>query len=153
MYRITLDVSNLSKTVKQIRCFRCNGSGYKSFECPQKRDNLQYADGASLQRTAFVQQSRMPIGKYVIPVYINGDKSAHVAYRDTGADLSICDVDLLDENAYNGNSVTVQGVTGHPMQLRLANIHIQAPRILKVTCRWKSRWQLCQIFPLVFHCC
>jgi hypothetical protein len=36
-------------------------------------------------------------------------------------------VNILDEDAYNGKTVDVQGVTGFPVQLRLANIHIQAP--------------------------
>jgi len=60
-------------------------------------------------------------------VYIKVESKAHVAYRYTGANLSLCDSRLLNATAYNGKTVEIQGVTGYLVTLKLANIRIEAP--------------------------
>lgn len=123
--------------------FRCNEIGHKSFECARNKGNLQCLDSTSYQQTACVQEPKPSIEKYVIPVYINGDTRAHVAYQDKGANLSICDVNIVDKSAHNGSTVEVQGVTEFSVQLRLANILIHA---LHFKCENP-------IEILEFHCC
>ena len=109
-----------------VRCFRCNLLGHKSYDCPQK-SNTTVNGMQTSQHTAFVKGVRVPSDKYVIPVYINGEPQAHVAYRDTGTSLSLCDSRLLNDTSYNGKTVEIQGVTGYPVTLKLANILIEAP--------------------------
>jgi len=66
-----------------MRGFRYNMLGHKSFDCPQKNSTTVNNNGVQTsQHTAFVKDVCVPSDKFVIPVYINGESKAHVAYRD-----------------------------------------------------------------------
>lgn len=121
--------SNMGRISKpEIRCYACNEHGHKSFQC-EKSKPIRTKELGNLytQQTAAVNEPEMLYGKYVIPVFINGHKRAHVAYRDTGSRICLIEESLLDDNMFNGKLLEIQGVLGPPSTVRMAEIFVQAP--------------------------
>ena len=138
-----VDTGDVMCSQSKLKCWTCGGE-HKQNMCLQrstlhadkkqtnyygKRNNSNTSGNSwqSLrgQNSAFVNDRSFGNSRFVVPAYLNGRSIA--CYRDTGANLSVCRINIVPEYACTGEFVEISGVTGVTQQVALADMYLSSP--------------------------
>jgi hypothetical protein len=68
--------------------------------------------------------------RFVVPCHVMGREASFMAYRDSGASVSLAYKDTVDQSAYTGTgeTITVRGLFGPEVKVSMTVVHIKSPK-------------------------
>jgi hypothetical protein len=123
---------NRGEQEKPKACWSCGSLSHKRAECPTSAQATSKTGkrNAKAENSAFLaSNSRHKADeRFVVPCHVMGREASFMAYRDSGASVSLAYKDIVDQSAYTGETITVRGLFGPEVKVPMAVVHIKSPK-------------------------